>query len=154
MNQPWQDPFIIHHTQRLLYSFQHWTGRPLLDVQGSPLELAEQVFHAHLAVLSHGTEADPIFNYGNQLALQIWELTWAEFIQMPSRKTAEVVNQETRSQLLSTAQKQGYTPYSGVRISSTGRRFHIDDGILWNVIDPQGNLHGQAAIFSRYEYLP
>ncbi len=153
MNQPWQNEFVVQHTQRLLYSFQHWTGRPLLDVSGSPLEQAEQVFQASLAVLSHGTEADPIFNYGNQLALDIWELPWEEFVQMPSRKTAEVTSQETRSQLLSTAQKQGYTPYSGTRISSTGRRFHIENGILWTVVDQQGTLHGQAATFCRYEYL-
>lgn len=153
MNQPWQDEFVIHHTRRLLYSFQHWTGRPLLEVQGSPIEQAQQVFQTSIAVLSHGMEADPVFNYGNQLALEIWELSWEEFTQMPSRKTAEAISQEARSQLLSTAQKQGYTPYSGMRISSTGRRFRIDDGILWNVIDQQGNPHGQAAVFSRYEYL-
>ena len=153
MNQPWQDEFVVHHTQRLLYSFQHWMSRPLLNVAGSPLEQAQQVFQASIAILSHGTEMDPILNYGNQRSLDIWKLSWEEFVQMPSHKTAESTSQEMRSQLFLIVQKQGYTPFSGTRISSTGRRFHIEDGILWNVIDQQGTLHGQAAVFSQYEFL-
>ena len=36
---PWKQEVVIHHTQRLLHSFQHWTGDSLLDASGSLEEL-------------------------------------------------------------------------------------------------------------------
>lgn len=66
---PWQQEIIIRHSQRILKSFQHWTGRCLLDVSGSPQEVAQALFAASFVLASHGTEADPIFNYGNRQAL-------------------------------------------------------------------------------------
>ncbi len=36
-------------------------------------------------MVSHGTESDPIFNYGNRKALELWELSWDDFIEMPSK---------------------------------------------------------------------
>jgi hypothetical protein len=88
---PWQQEAVIRHSQRLLYSFQHWTGRSLLDASGSLAEIAQQLFEAPFVLVSHGMELDPIFNYGNQRALELWELDWEQFTQMPSRKTAEQV---------------------------------------------------------------
>jgi len=44
--------------------------------------------------------------------------------------------------------------YSGIRISSTGRRFHIRQAIVWNVLDEDGRYAGQAATFSSWEFLP
>jgi hypothetical protein len=68
---PWQQQAIINHSQRLLHSFQHWTGRSLLDVNGSPVEIAQALFEAPFVLVSHGTEPDPIFNYGNRRALEL-----------------------------------------------------------------------------------
>ena len=83
MNQPpWEQEKIILHTQNLLYSYQHWTGKLLLGTDGLPEEISYQLFEVPFAVVSHGTEADPIFNYGNRKALEQWELTWEEFTQM------------------------------------------------------------------------
>lgn len=149
----WQQEAIIIHSQRLLKSFQHWLGRSLLDVSGSPEEIAQALFEAPFVLLSHGTEVDPIFNYGNRQALELWELSWAEFTRMPSRKSAEAILQQERDRLLAEAVTQGFSYFSGIRITSTGKRFEITDGILWNVLDEQHQPCGQAAVYSNCQFI-
>jgi hypothetical protein len=153
--QPWTQPHIIGHTQNLLLSFRHWFGRELwVGNPDDPHGIAKELFYARIAVLSHGTESDPIFNYGNQIALQLWEMDWADFTQMPSRLSAEPDLRKGRSQLLAIAAQQGYlTNYEGVRISKTGRRFSIEQAIIWRVFDSEGNICGQAATFDRWKPL-
>jgi hypothetical protein len=153
MLYPWQTAATILHTQSLLASFHHWFGRELLpDRNTDPAIAARQLFCAPFAVLSHGTEPDPILNYGNQTALDLWEMGWSEFAQMPSRLTAEPDLREGRSQLLAQAAQQGYlTDYKGVRISKTGRRFLIERAIIWRVFDRAGTVCGQAATFDLWQ---
>jgi hypothetical protein len=43
--------------------------------------------------------------------------------------------------------------YSGIRISSTGRRFRICNATVWSVTDPSGKKTGQAATFSDWEFI-
>ena len=151
---PWQQESIIRHTQRLLHSFQHWTGNALLQVEGDPELLAKTLFEAPFVVVSHGTQPDPILNYGNQTALHLWQMNWHQFIQTPSRLTAEPIEQADRDRLLQRAKAQGFIDdYEGVRISSQGQRFHITQVILWDVLDEAGNRCGQAATFNRWTML-
>jgi MEKHLA domain len=150
---PWQQEAIINHSQRLMYSFKHWTGRCLLDVSGTPKEIAQALFEAPFVLISHGIEADPIFNYGNRKALQLWEFSWSEFTKMPSRQSAEEVVQEERDRLLAEAATKGFSNFSGVRITSTGKRFQIQDGILWNLLNKQNQHSGQAAVCSKCKFI-
>jgi hypothetical protein len=152
---PWQQPKIVDHTQLLLWSYHHWLHKPLLEWNHqSPEEIAKNFFFAPFVVVSHGTQSEPIFNYGNQKGLDLWEVTWDEFIQMPSRKTAAPVDEDERNQLLTQAHQQGYIDnYSGVRQSKTGKRFKLENVVLWNVVDRDLNDRGQAAMFSDYVYL-
>jgi hypothetical protein len=153
--RPWITPTAIAHAQILLDSFRYWLGRELLPCRSTPPEEAQQLFLAPFAVLSHGTEPDPILNYGNQTALQLWEMRWANFTQMPSRLTAEPDLQEVRSQLLAVVSQQGYVAdYEGVRVSQTGQRFLIQQVTIWKVLDAQGQPCGQAATFDRWQLLP
>jgi hypothetical protein len=151
---PWQQKVIIRHSQLLLYSYQHWTGRSLLDAIASPEEISQALFEAPFALISHGTELDPIFNYGNRKALELWELSWEEFTRMPSRKSAEEVVQQERDRLLADTSTKGFSNFKGIRISSTDKRFHIEDGILWNLVDELNQRCGQAAVFSNCEFIP
>lgn len=150
---PWQQDKIIIHSQRLVKSFQHWAGKTLLDVHGSSIEVAEALFNAPFVLVSHGTEPDPIFNYGNRQALELWELSWSELTTMPSRKTAATITQQERDRLLNAAATQGFSYYSGVRLTSTGKPFYIQDGILWNLLDEQDQYCGQAAVFSDFKFI-
>ena len=48
MQFPWQQEAVIRYSQRVLSSFQHWTGRSLLNASGSPQEIAQARFDAPL----------------------------------------------------------------------------------------------------------
>lgn len=105
-------------------------------------------------LVSHGTEEDPILNYGNLRALELWELGWDELRRMPSRLTAEAPNRAERARLLEAVTRHGFIDdYSGVRISKTGRRFQIAQATVWNLVDKQGIRCGQAALFSQWSML-
>lgn len=152
---PWQRPAVMQHTELLLTSFERVVGQPLLpDLAQTAEGRSQQLFEVPFVVVSHGVEADPIFNYGNQRALNLWETHWEAMIQMPSRLTAEPMNREERSHILSETARQGYvTGYSGVRISTTGRRFRILDVTIWDVMDADGVKQGQAATYNQIERL-
>lgn len=155
---PWQAEEIIDHSQRLVNSFQYWTGKSLLanfsPIPKTPKAIAQQLFYAPFVLVSHGVEADPVLNYGNRLALKLWEMDWQDFIQTPSRLTAEPVEQVEREKLLAETKEKGFmTNYQGVRISSQGKKFFVMNAIIWNVIDDQQVHCGQAAMFSEYRFL-
>ncbi len=160
---PWKTSQVIQHSQRLLQSFEHWTGRSLLNSSALNLSanvsaqlerLAQNLFEAPFVVVSHGIEEDPIFNYGNRQALELWESDWQSFTQMPSRRSAAPVEREAREQLLAEARQEGYTSnYRGIRTSSTGQQFWIENVILWNILDEQQQHCGQAATFAQWQFL-
>ncbi len=151
----WARASIITWSQRLLDSFHHWTGQELLAREGTVSEQARLLFSAPFVVVSHGMETDPILNYGNRVALDLWEMTWEQLTRTPSRQTAEPVNQEERAGMLQLVEEQGhFDRYRGVRISATGQRFLVEAAIVWNVMDEQGKRVGQAATFSRWTRLP
>ncbi len=148
------DPLLIDHVLRMLHSYRRWTGRKLIPAAVSPEKCAETLFHAPFVVLSHGTQEDPILNYGNQAALNLWEMTWEKFTSMPSRLTAEPINREERARFLAQVSRYGYTDtYRGVRISSSGRRFLIEQATVWNILDANGQYIGQAATFNHWTCL-
>ena len=150
----WQQPEVIRQSQILAQSYQKLLGRELIALSHTPEELAEALFDAPFVVVSHGIEPDPILNYGNQTALNLWSMSWSELIQTPSRLTAEPVNRENRASMLEQVAKQGYIDnYRGIRISSRGKRFAIEGTIIWNLTDELGQNCGQAATFSHWKWL-
>ena len=154
MDSIWKTDFAIAHTVCLARSLKHWTGRELLAGVSNPVELAQKVFEAPFVVVSHGTEADPVLNYGNRPALALWEMSWEELTRTPSRLTAEAPNREERARLLEAVTRRGFIDdYSGVRISKSGRRFRISRATVWNLLTADGNPCGQAAMFDRWEFI-
>jgi hypothetical protein len=151
---PWNEPRIVEWSRLLLDSYRHWIGKDLIERTASAHQQAHVLFEASFVVLSHGAEPDPVLNYGNQTALDLWELSWEQFVKTPSRLTAEADDRTERRKMLAQAKRKGYFDgYRGVRISSSGRRFLVEQALIWNVIDPTGSLIGQAATFSRWSNL-
>jgi len=138
----------MSHDARLaliVESHQRIVGRPLLDVPFSP----DALWNAPLAVVAHGTEADPVFFYGNQLALQVFEMDFAAFTRLPSRLSAEPLAREERALLLARVTEFGFVDdYSGMRISGRNKRFMITQATVWNLVDETGIYRGQAAAFT------
>ncbi|WP_099240807.1 MEKHLA domain-containing protein [Synechococcus sp. BDU 130192] len=151
--QPWLTPAAITQVQLILDSYHHWFGADLIDRSESPQKQAAILFDAPLVVFSHGTEADPIYNYGSRLGLELWERSWEELLQMPSRQSAEpsAQVQAERNQLLASSRSYGFkTGFSGVRITKSGKRVRIEDVKLWDLLDSAGNYWGQAAVYSKW----
>lgn len=141
------------HVKLLLDSYQHWTGKPLIALSAEQ-SLADQVEKSNVVILSHGTEPDPVLNYGNRMARQLWEMDWEQFTSTPSRLTAEPLERKERERFFEKVTKNGWVnDYTGVRISLTGKRFSIIDAVVWNLLTEEGNYYGQAAAFTEYRYL-
>ncbi len=127
-------------------SFARLLGRPLITEGPDP---AQSLWTLPRVILAHGTEADPLFFYGNRLALELFELSPEQLIAMPSRLSAEPLRREERARLLARVAENGFIDdYSGIRVSSSGKRFRIHDAVVWNLLDARGHLHGQAATFA------
>lgn len=127
-------------------------GQPLIAPQD---DLAVALWEAPRVIVAHGTENDPLFFYGNRLALQAFEMDFAAFCRLPSRFSAEPLAREERARLLERVTRDGYIDdYAGVRISAKGQRFRIEKAIVWNLVDAAGQVHGQAATFENWLPLP
>lgn len=130
----------------IVESYQRLTGKALLD--NTAPSLREALWAAPFAIVAHGTEADPIFFYGNRYALRCFEMSFDEFARLPSRLSAEPLEREARALLLDKVARQGYIDdYCGMRIAKSGRRFMIENATVWNLLNEAGTPHGQAAIF-------
>lgn len=150
---PWNDPRIVEWSQLLLDSYQRWIGNELIERTGGAAAQAQRLFEVSFVVVSHGVEPDPVLNYGNQAALDLWEVSWERFTTTPSRLTAEADNRAERERMLAQARVQGfYDGYNGVRISSTGRRFVVEKAVIWTVVDVAERPLGQAATFSLWKH--
>jgi hypothetical protein len=147
-------PFLSEHTGLLCDSYRHWTGSELVVSGRDARETARALFEAPFAVVSHDTRSDPVFTYGNRLALGLFEMDWVEFTTLPSRLSAEPVNQLERSRLLAEVNTRGCADnYSGIRIAKGGRRFMICNATVWNLIDGDGRCRGQAAVIREWRPL-
>jgi hypothetical protein len=138
--------FYQQHAINLCYSYQQLLNKPLIQMSHKGT-LINQLFNAPFSLLSHGLEDDPIFNFGNQAALSLFEYNWDAFTQLPSRLSAKPIDQVERQRLLDAVSQHGYIDnYAGIRIAASGREFLIENAAVWNVIDKNGSYCGQAAV--------
>lgn len=148
------EAWLIRHSGLMRASYRHWTGRDLIPAAISEQHAAAFLDQAPFGLVSHDTAADPVFNYANRPALQLFERSWDDFTRLPSRLSAEPVLQSERGRLLERVAQQGYIDdYSGVRISGSGRRFHIENATVWNLLDEAGKFYGQAALIRAWRPL-
>ncbi|MCO6458790.1 MAG: MEKHLA domain-containing protein [Pirellulaceae bacterium] len=139
----------------MLDCFAQLVGRELLDRDGTPEDQAQRLFEAPFVVVAHDTRPDPILCYGNRAALALWEVDIETLLRMPSRLTAEPLHRDERARLLARTAERGYVDdYQGIRVSRTGRRFRIEQAIVWNLRDTSGQPVGQAATFATWQELP
>lgn len=151
MQPPPPSGILRQRVYDLLRSYQSLLGRTLL-VPGADPWLA--LWEAPRVVVAHGDEADPVFFYGNRMALELFEMDFAAFTALPSRFSAEAPVREERAHLLERVGRDGFIDdYSGVRVSRSGRRFRIEQAVVWNLSDEAGHPFGQAATFAAWRWL-
>jgi hypothetical protein len=148
---PGQAP--LHHDpaffQLLTESHRRLVGAALVPPHTHSQPTAAWLYGtAPFAVLAHDTTADPRFVYANKTAQACFEYGWDEFVGLPSRLSAEAPDRAARQRLLDAVARDGFAGgYRGVRVAKSGRRFWIEDGTVWQLIDAHGVRHGQAAVF-------
>ncbi len=144
---------VAKHSLLLRESYERVCGKPF-PIALSNRSVAEALYYSSAVIVSHGMQKDPVFNYANEAAQTLWGMDWEQFTQTPSRLSAKQDKVEKREAALKEAFAKGYiTGYEGIRMDVTGKEFYIRNVTLWNVIDSNGQQHGQAAIFDTWEYL-
>ncbi|MBL1261827.1 MAG: MEKHLA domain-containing protein [Thiotrichaceae bacterium] len=145
--------YYSDHTSIVLESYYQLTGLTIGSNE-QPEMTAKALFNAPFALISHGIEAEPIFNYANKTATQLFNMRWDEMTALASKYSAEQSNREQRLQLLHEVKQNGYIAnYSGVRIAKGGQRFYIEKATVWNLTDVDGAYYGQAAMFAYWHFL-
>lgn len=135
----------------LVSSYRRFVGTEPAFLEGgeaTPEWLYERASHC---VLAHNTDTVPRFIYANRAAQTCFEYEWDEIVGLPSYLSAEPGDRAERQRLLDAVRRDGFaTGYSGLRIAKSGRRFWIEGGVLWQLVDKTGMRRGQAASFGRW----
>ena len=139
------------HAALIIDSHRRLLGHDLLARHGNPSQLARELYETPFVVLAHDTASDPVFFYANLRAQQLFEMTWAQMVALPSRHSAEPLARDERQRLLDQVARKGFIDdYAGVRVSRSGKRFLIERATVWNLIDQTGTVVGQAAAFDHW----
>jgi MEKHLA domain len=159
----WYSDTMVEHAGHLIRTFHALSGKelvPLKLLDDDPAEAAKALFFLpDRVVVSHGTQEGPegpVLNYGNSAALKRWSASWEQLTSMPSKYTAEPMEQSARQAFLDTVTKNDIVEnYSGVRVTTEGKRFLLINGSVWNVKPKEfdGLRIGQAATFNAWEDL-
>jgi len=135
----------------LVSSYRRMVGEEPAFLAGGEATARWLYERARHAVLAHDTGAVPRFTYANKAAQACFEYAFEEIVGLPSHLSAEPQERAERRRLLGQVAAKGFaTGYRGVRIAKSGRRFRIEDGVVWQLIDEAGELRGQAACFARW----
>lgn len=133
-------------------SFAERAGRELVASAADGLEAA--LWTAPRAIVAHGNEPRPLFFYGNRMALRLFEMRAAEFIGLPSERSAEPAARGARARMFEELSRTGIIEgYSGVRVAASGRRFAILDACVWDLRNADGEPRGQAATFADWRFI-
>ncbi|HEY4297952.1 MAG TPA: MEKHLA domain-containing protein [Paraburkholderia sp.] len=129
-------------------SYSRLLGKPLVPehvpADDAPRWLYES---APFGLLAHNTNADPIFVYGNLTAQKLFEYDWDELTALPSRLSAQAPERDERQAFLEQVERDGFiAAYRGMRVSKSGKRFWIDNVVVWQLHNDAGVLCGQAAL--------
>lgn len=149
-----RNDYLVEHISILRRCYCHWTGHDLMQSGCGDGVAAKKLYYAPFVVVSHDTSNNPVFNYANRIALQLFEMSWSAFTILPSRHSAEPVEREQRARFLAKVSSKGFSDdYQGVRISASGKRFLVQNAIVWNLFRDDGSAYGQAARFDKWTFL-
>lgn len=129
-------------------SYSRLLGRPLVPLH-VPIENAPRWLYesAPFGLLAHNTAVDPVFVYGNLMAQKLFEYDWDELTALPSRLSAQAPERGERQAFLEQVERDGFVAaYRGMRVTKSGKRFWIDNVVVWQLRNDAGAHCGQAAL--------
>jgi PAS domain S-box-containing protein len=129
-------------------NYRRLVGKPLVPDTVPPAERAKWLYEsAPFGILSHDTQDDPVFVYGNLRAQEMFGYHWDELTTLPSRLSAEAPERSERQAFLEQVNAHGFvTNYRGIRVTKSGTRFRIENVTVWQLSDENGVYRGQAAL--------
>lgn len=134
--------------ERIAWCYENLAGAPLPCIEKADDWVRWLDKSAPYSLLAHSNAADPHFIYANHFAQKCFGYTREEFLLLPSRKSAASPDREARQKMLSRLNTEGIVKgYSGERITHSGARFTIFDGVIWQLTDEKGMNWGQGALF-------
>lgn len=136
---------LLTHLEIIKYSYTLLTSRDL------PLSSNDNLITAFdkcsFPIASHDNSSEPLFNYANRAALNLFKMTSKQMIGLPSKDSALPIDQDERSLILEQVIKYGFIEhYQGKRVASDQSIFHIQDATVWNLLDHEKKYYGQAVI--------
>ena len=147
---------LVAHITRLVRSFTVLTGRDLVPYDANPSLLAERVQRAPFIIMSRSFERDELPAYGNDLALNLWQQSWDQFTALPmsDESDASAEEQVMWEQANELALAVGHADVvSGVLTAGPGRRIRFTRATIWNVLDDDGQIVGQATLLPTWRWL-
>mmetsp|Transcript_17266 Transcript_17266/g.49473 ORF Transcript_17266/g.49473 Transcript_17266/m.49473 type:complete len:235 (-) Transcript_17266:773-1477(-) len=104
---------------------------------------------SRFAVLSHGNQTDPIYNYVNTAGFRVFRWPAEVYYRLPSRKSApEGSARQQRAKVIDDTVAEDITYIEeAVRVRYPNDTVTLRDAILWNVYDDGGYRVGQTVLF-------
>jgi len=101
------------------------------------------------AVLSHGNQTDPIYNYINSAGVIVFRWPEERYYKLPSRYSAPegAIREARENEIESTVAKDVTYIDEAVRVRYPDDTVTLRNAILWNVYDDDGNRVGQTVLF-------
>ena len=130
---------LSRHVSILDKSLNDLTSRGLYERMGiDPLEGYQAICQNEKFVLiSHNTEDDPIYNFGNVACLRAFVRSWEELCITPSRESVVVrsVDEKLRNELMSKVTSDGFVEgATGIRVTGDGKFIRLIDAVVSNII--------------------
>eukprot|EP00980_Cylindrotheca_fusiformis_P010429 scaffold2315_cov113-Cylindrotheca_fusiformis.AAC.22 len=152
---------LDNHIRLLSESLKKSSGTDMFQwINGESDEMsvtsASQVdSNTRFGVLSHGTQPDPIYNYGNRASLELFEYSLEELCRTPSRFSTVPELMGDRSKLIEEIESKGFGYIDdAIRVSAKGKLFLISKILVWTVFDDDNHRIGLAAIYDRNSVKP
>ena len=128
---------ITKHLMLIDQSLHSLTKKGLYERMGIPrtnTDILDIHRDKRYVVISHGTELDPIYNYGNAACLEAFLRSWDELCQIPSADSVvrRSVDENLRIELMSKVTRDGYVEgATGIRrTGDAGRYLRLVDAVV------------------------
>ena len=102
------------------------------------------------AILSHGNQSDPVYNYVNAAGFRVFQWPAALYHRLPSRFSApDGADRQRRAVVIQSATQASNITYidEAVRVRYPNATVTLKDAVLWNVYDNDGVRVGQTVLF-------
>lgn len=125
-------------------------GEDSSSLETTMMTTPQQVHESsRFAVLSHGNQTDPIYNYVNAAGFRVFRWPAEDYYRLPSRKSApEGSARQQRARVIDDTVASDITYIQeAVRVRYPNATVTLRDAILWNVYDDAGYRVGQTVLF-------